>query len=245
MIRIAAISDLHGILPKIAKCDLLLIAGDIAPLKIQSDRTQSVVWFFQTFLEWVKEVPCEEIFIIAGNHDKELAQNYPVARALEYLSDFKITYLLNDVAVYRAPDGKNLKVYGSPQCHKFGNWAFMAEEPILKELYASVPAKIDIWLTHDTPKTGDLDLLPPSQWNPQPVHAGGESLAKAIKEVSPKLVICGHLHTCKDKYLEEDGIKYCNVSIVNNEYDHVYSPTYIDWDNDEITLTDSLDITHD
>lgn len=68
MIKIAALSDLHGILPKIEKCDLVLIAGDIIPLRIQFDRTKSVVWFFQTFLEWIKELPCDEVFVIAGNH---------------------------------------------------------------------------------------------------------------------------------------------------------------------------------
>ena len=88
MIKIAAISDLHGTLPKIDECDLCLIAGDIIPLDIQNNRTSSIVWLFKTFLPWVNQLPCKEVFMVAGNHDRELEKNYPVAKALEYLSDF-------------------------------------------------------------------------------------------------------------------------------------------------------------
>lgn len=244
MIKIAAISDLHGTLPKINKCDLCLIAGDVIPLSIQRNRIESVIWFFKTFLPWIKELPCQEVFMIAGNHDFEMEKNYPVMKALEYLSDFKLTYLQNDYAIFRADDGQDIKVYGSPQCHKFGNWAFMYDESYLESLYSQVPSDIDIWLTHDTPKIGNLDLIPPSQWNKEPIHVGGESLAKAIQTKQPKLVVCGHLHTCKDKYLEigERSIvptKLVNVSILNNAYQHVYEPTYINYTNSKINILDS------
>lgn len=239
MIKIAAISDLHGTLPEINKCDLCLIAGDVIPLSIQRNRIESVIWFFKTFLPWIKELPCQEVFMIAGNHDFEMEKNYPVMKALEYLSDFKLTYLQNDYAIFRADDGQDIKVYGSPQCHKFGNWAFMYYESYLESLYSQVPSDIDIWLTHDTPKIGDLDLLPPSQWNKEPIHAGGESLAKAIQTKQPKLVVCGHLHTCAVKYERNDDTQLVNVSILNNAYQHVYEPTYINYTNSKINILDS------
>lgn len=238
MIKIVAISDLHGTLPKIDECDLCLIAGDIIPLDIQNNRTSSIVWLFKTFLPWVNQLPCKEVFIVAGNHDLELEKNYPVAKALEYLSDFKLTYLLNDCAEFVLGD-EEIKVYGSPQCHKFGNWAFMHDESYLEGLYSQVPSDIDIWLTHDTPKIGDLDLLPPSQWNKEPLHAGGESLAKAIQTKQPKLVVCGHLHTCATKYERNNNTQLVNVSILNNSYQHVYKPTYINYANDKINILDS------
>ena len=102
-------SDLHGNLIHIQKCDLCLIAGDVVPLNIQKNRVESIVWFFQDFLPWIKELPCEEVYMVAGNHDFICASEYPVMKALEYLSDFKFTYLLNDYTNYRAPDGKNYK----------------------------------------------------------------------------------------------------------------------------------------
>ena len=229
MIRIAAISDLHGTLPKIDECDLCLIAGDIIPLDIQNNRTSSIVWLFKTFLPWVNQLPCKEVFIVAGNHDRELEKNYPVAKALEYLSDFKLTYLLNNCAEF-VLGNEEIKVYGSPQCHKFGNWAFMHDESYLEGLYSKVPSDIDIWLTHDTPALGNLDLLPPSKWNPESIHAGGQSLAEAIQRIKPKYVFCGHLHTCKDKYLKLDNTEIYNVSILDNDYHISYEPTYLEID---------------
>lgn len=226
--KICAISDLHGTLPEIKECDLCLIAGDIVPLDIQRDRTQSIVWLFMTFLPWLKELPCQEVFIVAGNHDFEMEKNYPIMKALEYLSNFKLTYLKNDCAIFKANDKQDIKVYGSPQCHKFGNWAFMHEESFLEGLYDCIDDDIDIWLTHDTPALGDLDLLPPSQWNPEPIHAGGKSLAAAIERIKPRYVFCGHLHTCKDKYLKVNKTEIYNVSILNNSYAHVYEPTYVE-----------------
>ena len=226
--KICAISDLHGNLIHIQKCDLCLIAGDVVPLNIQKNRVESIVWLFQDFLPWIKELPCEEVYMVAGNHDFICASEYPVMKALEYLSDFKFTYLLNDCATYRAPNGINYKVYGSPQCHVFGNWAFMHSEEFLEGLYNQVPNNIDIWLTHDTPALGDLDLLPPSRWSQEPIHAGGQSLAKAIQRVKPKYVFCGHLHTCKDKYLKLDNTEIYNVSILDNDYHISYEPTYLE-----------------
>lgn len=223
-------SDLHGNLIHIQKCDLCLIAGDVVPLNIQKNRVESIVWFFQDFLPWIKELPCEEVYMVAGNHDFICASEYPVMKALEYLSDFKFTYLLNDCTNYRAPNCKNYKVYGSPQCHIFGHWAFMHSEEFLEGLYSQVPDDIDIWLTHDTPALGDLDLLPPSQWSQESIHAGGQSLAKAIQRVKPKYVFCGHLHTCKDKYLKLDNTEIYNVSILDNDYHISYGPTYLEID---------------
>lgn len=74
---------------------------------------------------------------------------------------------------------------------------------------------------------GDLDLLPPSQWNPKAIHAGGKSLADAICRVQPRYVFCGHLHTCKDKYLKLDNTEIYNVSILDNNYKKIYEPLYL------------------
>lgn len=226
--KLCAISDLHGILPDIEPCDLLLIAGDIIPLNIQSDRVGSIVWFVDVFTKWIKSLPCDSVFMVAGNHDKELERSWPVGKAVEVLTNYKLTYLLNDCETFRAADGTNLKVYGSPQCHKFGNWAFMHEESFLEGLYSNVPSDIDIWLTHDTPAIGDLDLLPPSKWSSKWTHAGGKALAKAIERVQPKYVFCGHLHTCKDKYVKLGNTEIYNVSILDNSYAHIYEPFYIE-----------------
>lgn len=102
-------------------------------------------------------------------------------------------------------------------------WAFMHSEEFLEGLYNQVPN--DIWLTHDTPALGDL--LPPSQ---ESIHAGGQSLAEAIQRIKPRYVFCGHLHTCKDKYLKLDNTEIYNVSILDNDYHISYEPTYLEID---------------
>lgn len=52
--------------------------------------------------------------------------------------------------------------------------------------------------------------------------------ADAICRVKPRYVFCGHLHTCKDKYLKLDNTEIYNVSILDNEYKEIYKPLYLD-----------------
>lgn len=225
--RICAISDLHGVLPKIEPSELCIIAGDVSPLDRQRDDTPMIAWLFGTFLNWIKEMPCDHVFMVAGNHDFVASDNYCVMKALEYLSDWKLSYLQNESELYLAPDGRNIWVYGTPYCHKFGNWAFMEHEFDLEKLYEAIPENTDILITHDTPAIGDLDLLQSSKWS---AHAGGKALATAIERIKPRYVFCGHLHTCKDKYMKINNTEIYNVSILDNEYVNVYKPTYVEYD---------------
>lgn len=52
--RIAATSDLHGHLPEVPDCDLLLIAGDICPLEDGSIRVQGR-WLDTELLGWLQD----------------------------------------------------------------------------------------------------------------------------------------------------------------------------------------------
>ena len=69
--KICAISDMHGNLQDIdiPEADLLVIAGDLIPLSIQSYLKQSYKWFKQKFLPWLQSLPVEQVVFIAGNHD--------------------------------------------------------------------------------------------------------------------------------------------------------------------------------
>jgi hypothetical protein len=62
-------SDLHGFLPAVEPCDVLLLAGDLVPLEAQEDTGLSWRWFSEVFAKWVDEVPAGEVVAIAGNHD--------------------------------------------------------------------------------------------------------------------------------------------------------------------------------
>lgn len=101
--------------------------------------------------------------MVAGNHDKLIERASFIIHAVESKTDFKLTYLSGTTYEYIARSLKHYKIYGSPFCHKFGNWVFMQSEEWLKDYYDNIPEDTDIILTHDTPMLGDLDLLPPSQ----------------------------------------------------------------------------------
>ena len=226
-------SDLHGELPDAHEVsEITLICGDIIPLRIQRNKPQSQKWFETEFMYWVKNWPSEKIYLIAGNHDFVFESYMPDDEYKLYtLSDNKLVYLNGRTSVlYQDNEGNIYKIFGTPFCHVFGNWAFMHSEEFLEGLYNQVPNNIDIWLTHDTPALEDLDLLPPSRWSQEPIHAGGQSLAKAIQRVKPKYVFCGHLHTCKDKYLKLNNTEIYNVSILDNDYHISYEPTYLEID---------------
>ena len=75
--KFGALSDLHGILPEIKEeCDIYLICGDITPLKMQRNIPQSKKWLSHEFAQWVKDLPCEKVFMVGGNHDFALASIY-------------------------------------------------------------------------------------------------------------------------------------------------------------------------
>lgn len=67
--RVCAISDLHGFLPEIEPCDLLLICGDIMPLNIQSNMPASEKWLDEVFIPWIDNQPIDQAILIAGNHE--------------------------------------------------------------------------------------------------------------------------------------------------------------------------------
>ncbi len=66
--KIIAISDLHGYLPKISECDVVCICGDIIPLQYQNDTIKSISWFLLDFVPWANSINCDKVIFIAGNH---------------------------------------------------------------------------------------------------------------------------------------------------------------------------------
>src|SRR5438105_7858352 len=67
--KIVALSDLHGQLPRnIPACDLLLLAGDLTPVTNHGLNFQAS-WLDGEFRSWLKHLPSRKIVGIAGNHD--------------------------------------------------------------------------------------------------------------------------------------------------------------------------------
>lgn len=213
--KIAVTSDLHGFLPEIEECDLLLICGDIMPLHYQCNLIASNAWLQTVFLPWCRDCPAKHVVFIAGNHDwfmerragtmKEIMQNW---------SKYNVYYLCN-----QSIEIDGLKIFGTPYCKQFGNWAFMRDNEMLKNLYAEIPEGLDILISHDAPDLcGAGDIL---ERDPI-VNAGNQILAEAIVEKKPKYAFCGHIHSGNHNLTKNGDTYVANVSYVNEQYEPYY-----------------------
>lgn len=225
--RVCAISDLHGYLPTLKPCDIVLICGDVIPLDIQLKSKESEAWFKGIFADWINKLPCDTVFMVAGNHDFYLEHiNNRKNKIKETLFDptnGKLIYL-NGLTSGGVIYGKYL-IWGTPFCKIFNKWAFMRSEDVLRERYELMPDNCDIVLSHDSPMFNGLGVLG-EQWNY--LDAGNPILTTVILNKKPKYFFSGHLHEGNHKFQEVDGINCANVSILNDDYEVVYEPLYFD-----------------
>ena len=229
MIKVCAISDMHGILDfDIKPCDILCICGDIVPLNVQSLTEGTLKWIAKTFVPWCEKQPCEKVFLIAGNHDF-VAQRHPDDWESMF-KDTKITYLYNSEAEYvKDKDGEyqSIRIYGTPWCHQFYNWAFMTSDVELAKIYSKIPYKVDILLTHDCPYGTSDVILDDVPWR-NGEHIGCHPLGDAVDEKKPLHMCTGHLHSCIHEPQKRGETTVRNVSMVNEQYKRVYEPYYFE-----------------
>jgi len=154
---------------------------------------------------------------IAGNHDwgfelhNDIAPEYK-EKGVHYLFDSEVVI-----------DG--VKFYGSPWQPEFYNWAFNlprnGEE--LKSKWDAIPNDTDILITH-YPAFGYLDDVEGRRGQ----HLGCELLTERIKEIKPKIHVCGHIHSGRNIY--HDGYTlFINASILDERYKYTQSPITIDY----------------
>lgn len=223
--KLVALSDTHGQheIIQIPKADILCICGDIVPLKMQSNIPQSLSWFKKRFIPWLQSLGIDQIYLIGGNHDFFLEKEEKQVK--ESLLGTNITYLNNNKAEYLDNDGVLWSIYGSPLCHRFGNWAFMYDEEYLGEKFSLIPKNLDILLTHDAPYNRNDQCF--EGWNPTE-HIGNLPLLKAVEEKKPKYHFTGHLHTSDHNLVDYDGTKTACVSVLNERYGVAYTPLVLE-----------------
>lgn len=221
--RIAVTSDLHGNLPKVEECDLLLICGDIMPLGIQMNDGYSIEWLQNQFRDWCIDSPAKQIVFIAGNHDfslywhrKELTKRFLNSGKIVYLKDTEFEY-------------KGVKIYGTPWCHKFGNWAFMRDDAKLAEKYDKIPQNVDILISHDAPRIENFGTILDTRITSEPAEAGNSVLAASIITKSPKYAFCGHIHSGDHNMHKVGDTVLANVSFVDEAYDPVNPILYFEY----------------
>lgn len=205
----------------VPEADLLLIAGDICPALrsgyLSIDMQQN---FLNTdFRDWYNKQPVDHIISVAGNHDwiYEIAKNRVPRCGIG--SDRKFEYIEDELTKYNG-----LSIYGTPVQPPFLDWAFNREEEQLIKYWDNIPEGLDILLLH-CPPYGILDETHHRDFLSE--HIGSKSLKKRIEEVRPKLVVFGHNHG-EHGIVEEDGIKYVNASLVNEEYKMMRDPIMVE-----------------
>lgn len=175
--KILATSDLHGHLPEIPSCDLLIIAGDICP---DGDIFLHQYRFLEgPFARWLSEIPANHVIGIAGNHDF-IFESHP--RHIDKL-DLSWDYLQDSATTYQG-----LKFYGLPWVPDLPGWAFYAPKASLAMRYNAIPNDTDVVISHGPPYgLGDLSI----NGN---VHCGSKSANDMLARVKPQAFVCGHIH---------------------------------------------------
>lgn len=202
--KVALTSDLHGHLPKIPDCDILVIAGDICPIVSHSFNFQER-WLLSDFKDWIGGIDAE-VVIIAGNHDFVMQERPHVPKSLpvHYLCDSGKEVL-------------GLKFYGMPWTPEFGGWAFNAGDIAMELMCDGIPSGLDFLITHGPP-SNNLGMTVSG------VDAGSRHLEIAINRAKPKYHVFGHIHECggmKESYWND---KHQHISYNVAYLDHKYQP---------------------
>lgn len=227
--RICAISDLHGQYNfECPEAEILCIAGDIVPGWAQFDTESSLIWFEEEFIPWCEKQPAKKVFFIAGNHDWFLYKLAPdVIKNLTSKFSEKVTYLIDETVEYTSEeDGQTYKIYGTPWCHQFYDWAFMTSDEELEKIFEKIPEDTDILISHDAPY-GRTDLLLQNKRFMDRGHIGNIPMTHRLEKISPKLHFTGHLHSCNHVPEDYNGTTTVCVSMIDEDYRMNYKPFLI------------------
>ena len=215
--RIAAVSDLHGNLPEIPPCDLLVIAGDVyAHGRRELERQRP--WADGVLRPWLEAVPARAIVAIAGNRDFVAERDPAFVRGLPW------TYLAHEPV-----EVAGLSIFGSPWIPQHGNGVFMDDPEVHATRFDDVSESFDVLVTH-TPPLGSCDHTLAG------VDAGSASLARCLDRVRPRLCVFGHIH-------EAHGTAMCgetlcaNVAVVDRWFARAYGTTIFDLGPHGIAVT--------
>ena len=232
MLRIVAMSDMHGVLPvEVRECDVVVIAGDIMPLDIQRNIPASAKWFKEAFIKWANDLPCQKVIQVAGNHDfwmetERWKMLYPLTPDIRHSllspkKDEKIIYLQDSGCEFNG-----YKFWGSPWVEGLPGWAFNTKEPVT--YFDEIPNDTDILVTH-APAYGEVGTVLQKRWNYNNNY-GSIALRNVLEcpDCKIKLSFAGHIHTGLHSG-EKIGNTMCyNVSIKDENYRYVFEPFYIE-----------------
>jgi Icc-related predicted phosphoesterase len=206
-LRFVCVADLHGYLPPVPACDVLLVAGDICPTGDESPERQRL-WLRSVFAHWLAGVPADAIVGVAGNHDFVGESDPAVLRSLDW-------HYLQDESV----EIGGLTIHGSPWTSRFQDWAFMLPEEELARRWSLIPPAVDVLCMH-SPPLGYGDWIAG--------HAiGSPSLLAAIDEREPMLCAFGHVHEGHGCW-QRGASTLVNAAHCDVDYLPAYEPVIVD-----------------
>ncbi|KIH92333.1 phosphoesterase [Sporothrix brasiliensis 5110] len=179
-VSVVCISDTHNHQPRLPDGDVLIHAGDLT-------QSGSFIELEET-LAWLRRQTHAVKIVVAGSHgvlldEANRGQREEDERQHRALHWGDIVYLENDETTVTCPNGRRLRVYGSPLSPRHGNWAFQ------------YPRAHDVWAQRTPPIPGTDVLITHS-----PPHAhldrqlGCVHLLRTIWRVRPRLHVFGHVH---------------------------------------------------
>ena len=180
-VSIVCISDTHNSQPQLPDGDVLIHAGDMT----QSGTFKEL----EATLAWLRRQPHAVKIVVAGNHDLLLdadqrGQREEDERRHGALDWGDILYLENEETTVTCPNGRQLRVYGSPLSPRHGNWAFQypRAHDVWTQQIPPIHPGVDILITH-APPCGHLDR-----------QFGCVHLLRTLWRVRPRLHVFGHVH---------------------------------------------------
>lgn len=212
-------SDLHGNLPKIPDCDLLLIGGDLCGPSLP---VLQYDFLDGPFRQWVDDLMERDIVVagIEGNH-AILAKRQPETFK-ELVDSIGWYYIENNTFVlFEGEKVYGVSIAGYPGSLPFGQgWAFNYTEEELEKQYLNIDEGTNIIISHGPPYGyGDITF--------DGEHVGSKSLLRAIERVKPKLVCTGHLHFGYGVYNIGDTI-VVNAAHMDDDYRPVNKPILVE-----------------
>lgn len=193
-----ATADLHGELPDVPGCDLLIIAGDVCPVTDHS-LSRQIQWLEGQFSDWLRSLSAARVLGIAGNHDFALQSHPALAHALPwtYLQDSGCT--VGGVSFWGVPWVPNLPL-----------WAFHAGPERLADAYRQVPDGTDVVISHGPPR-GLCDRTEKGR------DVGAVQAVAMLGRVEPSVYVCGHIHEAFGS-AQSGRTEVLNVSYVDERY---------------------------
>lgn len=183
--KIWHISDTHQytkMLSLPADIDMVIHSGDATNYRDPYKNEKEM----RDFITWLYNLPVKHKVFVAGNHDTSIEKGLVDRSEFENLG---IHYLYMETK-----EIGGFKIWGSPYCPTYGDWAFMkSRETIGRKVWDFMDPEAEIVVTH-TPPAGMLDL---SYHGKSLEFCGCKSLMHKIFEVQPLLHCFGHIHNTK------------------------------------------------